>query len=124
MNEWLSIIFEIVLIPLLGVLTTYLVQFIKIKTKTLQEKARHEKYITMISDTITSCVIATNQTYVEELKKQDSFNADAQQEAFTMTKDAVLEILTDDAKEYITEICGDLNTYLIKQIEATVNLSK
>ena len=36
-----------------------------------------KKYIQMLSETITKCVIATNQTYVETLKKQGKFDVEA-----------------------------------------------
>ena len=41
-----------------------------------------------------------------------------------MTLTAVLSILNDEAKEYLTAIYGDLNTYITKQIEAAVNKNK
>jgi hypothetical protein len=36
----------------------------------------------MLTDTITKCVIATNQTYVETLKKEGKFDLEAQEVAF------------------------------------------
>ena len=78
----------------------------------------------MLSKTITDCVIATNQTYVDSLKAQGKFDAEAQKKAFNMTLTAVLSILNDEAKEYLTAVYGDLNTYITKQIEAAVNKNK
>ena len=78
----------------------------------------------MLMDIVETCVVATNQTYVEALKKAGSFDAEAQKTAFRMTYEAVLAILNDEAKEYITEAVGDFNTYLTQQIEATVNFNK
>lgn len=69
--EMLQQIFEICVLPLLGILTAYLVAFIKNKSKKLQEETDNElykKYIELLQDTIVRCVIATNQTYVEALK--------------------------------------------------------
>ena len=127
--EWLLLltdIFEVCIIPLLGVLTAYLVAFIRNKTKELAVKADNdlaEKYITMLGETISACVIATNQTYVENLKKDQIFDEEAQKEAFQKTYDAVMAVLTEDAKEYLASIYGDLNTFIINKIEAEVNLS-
>jgi hypothetical protein len=78
-------ILEVCIIPLLGVLTAYLVTFIKSKSEELRNKTDNEitdKYIQMLSQTITDCVIATNQIYVEALKKDNAFTKDAQKEAF------------------------------------------
>lgn len=125
--QMLSQIFEVCVIPLLGILTAYLVQYIATKKDALikqNDNALAAKYITMLSKTITDCVIATNQTYVDSLKTQGKFDAEAQKKAFNMTLTAVLSILNDEAKEYLTAIYGDLNTYITKQIEAAVNKNK
>lgn len=120
-------IFELCIIPLLGVLTMYLVQFIRKKSQEITDKTDSEladKYIKMLTDTITTCVIATNQTYVESLKKQGKFDAEAQKEAFKLTYNAVMSVLTDEAKNYLTSIYGDLTAYITSRIEAEVNVSK
>lgn len=120
-------IIEVCLIPLLGVLVTYLVKYINTKSQELEASTDNElakKYISLLSSTITNCVIATNQTYVETLKKQGKFDVEAQKEAFNMTLNAVMALLTDEAKQYLSEVYGDLNTYITNQIEATVNQNK
>ena len=120
-------IFELCVIPLLGVLTMYLVQFIRKKSQEITNKTDSEladKYIRMLTDTITTCVIATNQTYVESLKKQGKFDAEAQKEAFKLTYNAVMAVLTDEAKHYLAAIYGDLTAYITTRIEAEVNVSK
>ena len=128
--DWMEIvkeIFEIVVIPLLGVGTVFLITLIKKKTSEITEKIDNEtlqKYVNMLSDTITTCVISTNQTYVDTLKKQGKFDAEAQKAAFDMTLTSVLAVLNDEAKRYLEAAYGDLNTYLTKQIEATVNANK
>lgn len=125
--EMLQKIFEVCIIPLLGVLTTYLVIFIKQKSKELQETTDNElykKYIELLQDTIVRCVIATNQTYVEALKDKNAFDKEAQEHAFKMTYDAVMAILTDDAKVYLSNVFGDLEVYITKLIEAEVNVNK
>ena len=56
--EWLTIlykIFEVCVIPLLGVLTVYIVKFIQKKTQELNSKNENElmnKYLTMLSNTL------------------------------------------------------------------------
>jgi hypothetical protein len=35
-----------------------------------------------------------------------------------------MNVLTDDAKEYLSEAYGDLNTYITQKIEAEVAFSK
>lgn len=130
MMEWLPLLYQILevcIIPLLGILTAYFVKFINIKSVEIQNKVDNDnadKYISMVADTISACVIATNQTYVEALKKQNAFTAEAQKEAFQLTYNAVMAILTDDAKKYLAEIYGDVAAYITNKIEAEVNISK
>lgn len=128
--EWLSLLYQILevcVIPLLGILTAYIVKFINAKSVEIQNKVDNDtadKYIAMLNDTISACVIATTQTYVEALKKDNAFTAEAQKEAFNLTFNAVMAVLTDDAKDYLTEIYGDLTAYITNKIEAEVNLNK
>lgn len=125
--EILKEIFEICIIPLLGVLTTYLIVYIKTKRNELIQSTNNDlakKYIDLLSQTISDCVIATNQTYVEALKKEGKFDVEAQKEAFNKTFNKVLEILGDDVKDYLQEFYGDLNLLISQKIESEVNTTK
>lgn len=120
-------ILEYVLIPLLIILTRYLIVFIDAKRKELKEKTNNElanKYIDMIYSTVTNCVIATNQTYVDALKEQGSFDKTAQVIAFNQTLEAVKRMLSADALNYIHSITEDTDFYLSKLIEASVRDQK
>ena len=128
--DWLDIlykVFEVAIIPILAAATMYLVTFIKAKKQDLVEKTKNDttkKYIEMLEKTITDCVLATNQTYVEALKKQGSFDAEAQKKAFELTYNAVMSILTDDAQVYLNEAIKDLNAYITAKIESQVVVAK
>lgn len=127
MPEIVIQIIQVCVIPLLGILTKYLVDYLTAKRDEINSKTDNEtaqKYTNMIYKTVVDCVIATNQTYVDSLKKSGSFDEAAQKEAFNRTMNAIMTILSDDAKEYITEATGDLNTYLTQLIEAEVNKHK
>lgn len=128
--EWITIItqiFEMCIVPLLGLLTVKIINWLANKNKAINEQidnALAEKYTTMFFQTVQECVLATNQTYVNELKKQGQFDMAAQKTALEKTANAVLSILNNDAKEYLTSIYGDLNALLIAEIEAEVNRNK
>ena len=125
--QMLQQIFQVCIIPLLGILTTYIILFINKKSKELQAQTDNElyqKYISMLENTVVNCVIATNQTYVDALKEQGKFDVEAQKEAFNRTYEAVMNILSEDAVLYLQEATGDLNTYIINLIEAQVNQNK
>lgn len=125
--EILQQIFELCVVPLLGILTTYLVKLIRKKNKELDEKVSKEvskKYIDMLADTITDCVVSTNQTYVDALKEANAFDKEAQKKAFELTYNKIMNVLTEDAKEYLTTIYGDLEIYITTKIESEVKLYK
>ena len=128
--EWLPLLYQILevcIIPLLGLLTAYIVKYVNAKSAEMQAKVENDKadkYIAMLDDTICACVIATSQTYVEALKKDNAFTKEAQLEAFDKTFNAVMKVLSEDAKEYLTAIYGDLTAYITNKIEAEVSLNK
>ena len=125
--EILQQIFELCVIPLLGVLTTYLVKLIRKKNKELDEKVSNNisrKYIDMLADTITNCVVSTNQTYVDALKEANTFDKEAQKKAFELTYNKIMNVLTEEAKEYLTAIYGDLEIYIATKIESEVKFCK
>jgi hypothetical protein len=128
--DWMNLlydIFDLCIIPLFGVLVAYVVKYINAKGNEIAANVDSElasKYIVMLTTTIADCVVATNQTYVEALKKEGKFDKEAQAKAFQMTYDAVMDILTDDAKEYLANFYGDLTLYLTKRIEAEVVANK
>lgn len=120
-------IFDVCIVPLIAILTSYLVSYIQVQKEQLKKKTDNEllnKYIDMAANTIADYVTTTNQTYVDALKKEGKFDEEAQKVAFQKTLNAVLALLTKEAKEYLTEAYGDLNLYLTNKIESTVNEKK
>jgi hypothetical protein len=77
----LPIIFEVVIIPLLAALTGVAVKWLNAKANEIKAKTDNavlKKYIDMLNETISTTVIAVNQTYVDSLKEQDIFTEEAQ----------------------------------------------
>lgn len=125
--ELLGKIFELCIVPLLGILVPFVIQWIRTKSAALVASADNDlskKYIAMLTDTVTNAVIAVKQTYVDALKGKNAFTAEAQKEAFTMAYTAVLNNLTDEAKVYLNEAYGDLESYIKVLIEAKVHENK
>ena len=123
----LAILYEYIFFPLIALGTLALVWFIGVKINEAKKKTDNEKikqYWDMLEDTITSCVIATSQTYVNSLKKEGKFDAEAQKIALQKTYDAIMGILTEDAKEYLSTVIGDLQSYVLNKIESNVAQTK
>lgn len=122
-NEILSTVFTVIIIPLLGVLTTYLVVFIRNKTNELKVKVNNEqydKYIDLATDALIKAVVETNQVYVNSLKKQGEFTLDAQKIAFSQTKQTALNIMDETAKEFLKESISDFDKWVETTIENIV----
>ena len=112
---------------LIVALSTFLCVFIKNKIEQLKLVSNNEtvnKYIGIATEVITDCVNMVTQTYVETLKKQNKFDKEAQQEAFSQCKQQVLNLLTDEAKLVIQEVYGDIDKWIDTKIESTVNINK
>lgn len=128
--DWLQIlqeIFTVCIIPLLGILTKYAIEYLHARKQSYINQEENEikkRYIEMLANTIETCVIATNQTYVNTLKDKNAFTPEAQKEAFEKTKTAVLAILGEEGQKYLAQIYGDLNIYISKEIEKQVSWNK
>ena len=124
--DWLNIldqIFDVCLIPLLGLATAALISFVKQKIAESEEKTNSDladKYLGLLEKTIIDCIKATNQTYVNALKDKNAFDGEAQKEALKQTTEAVLKILSDDAKNYLAHFVGDLDEIIKEKIEANI----
>ena len=118
---------EIAIPIILGIITTFLIKFINQKIEESKANTSSEttkKYLDLLNATITDCIKATNQTYVESLKDKDMFTKEAQKEAFNKTYDSVMTILKGDAEEYLREAVGDLEMLVQEKIEAGVQDAK
>lgn len=116
----LSVLLTAVILPLISIAGTQLIKFINSKIKN-NELA---KQLTTATTIVTNAVRVVFQTYVDTLKKNGSFDKDAQAEALTRAKNIALSQITEDTKSYIEDNYGDFNNWLIIQIEATIDLLK
>lgn len=125
--EFIQQLFDLVLVPLLAILTVYFVKFVNIQTEKIKATTDNEllqKYVGSLNDIITACVVATNQTYVDAMKGQNAFDKEAQQKAFDMTFNAVKEILSEEAEKVLSMVYEDLNMFIKQQIEFMVKMNK
>ena len=126
-TEILTEIFKVCIIPLLGLLTGYLVAFIKKKMDAVTKNTESEltkKYLGLLEETVINCVLTTKQTYVDALKDKNAFDADAQKEAFERTYNAVIANLTEEGRKYLEQVTADLPQFITEMIEARVAQTK
>jgi hypothetical protein len=94
----------------------------QVKAETTNENARNimdEAY-----KAISTAVIYTSQTFVDALKQSGSFDADKQKEALNIAVEKTYEMLSDTAITFIDNTYGDIEEWVITNIEKEVNLNK
>ena len=70
-TTWITLLKEImqtVVVPLMGILTVFLIKVIREKMDAAAKNTKNEtlaKYILMLKETVVDCVEATNQTFVD-----------------------------------------------------------
>ena len=116
----ISVVVTSIVLPLISIAGAKLIQFINSKIK--NNKAAD--LLTTATTIVINAVRSVFQTYVEALKKEGSFNKDAQIIALSKAKDIALTQMTDEVKDYLVTTYGSLDTWLDTNIEATINILK
>ena len=125
--ELINNIFNACIVPLLGVLTLFIIKLLEKKSQEIQETIDNDlvrKYVEMLIEIVTSCVITTKQTYVDTLKDKNAFDKEAQEEAFSQTYQNVMALLSDEAKRVLSEVYKDLPLLVNQLIEQKVAETK
>ena len=123
-TEILGQIFQVCIIPLLGVLTGYLINFIKKKADELKNGHHNElvwKYTDLVETLVVDSIKTTNQTYVEALKDKNAFTKEAQEEALKKTYERVMSLLNDEGKAILNETFSDVKVYVKNLIESKID---
>lgn len=94
----------------------------QLKAKTDNEVMRN--LIEKVDYIVQTCVEATNQTFVDDKKKEGSLSSEDKQEAFNMTFESIENMLTDEDREKIADSFGDLGTFLRNSVENYIRNSK
>ena len=71
-----------------------------------------------------SVVEAVNQQFVDTLKQEGNFDANAQVKAFTTAKDTVLDLMSKSTLRWLEKNYADVDEWLTVQIEAAVKKAK
>ena len=119
-NNIISVVVTSIVLPLISIAGAKLIQFINSKIK--NNKAAD--LLTTATTIVINAVRSVFQTYVEALKKEGSFNKDAQIIALNKAKDIALTQMTDEVKDYLVTTYGSLDSWLDTNIEATINILK
>ena len=119
-NEVLMYIINTVFKIIITVAIPYAFNLVTTKIKGDIQK----KYLQMFEDMIRNAVQNVQQTYVANMKAENLFDEEAQETAFKMVKDSVLNMMNDEMKDIVMEAVGDFETFIDSKIEAEVYVNK
>lgn len=106
-----------ILITGLGTLITYLInKYVK--------NDQLKSIISSLNQTVQNAVLETYQTYVEALKKDGMFDAEAQKEALSRALENIKTNLPADVMNWLKENYDDIDAYLKTLIESCIGLLK
>lgn len=126
-TAFLLTVLQAVIIAAVPVITTYLCKLLLAKRDEVITKIKDENAIRLYDDAmqaVITAVTATNQTYVDALKKDGKFNLEEQERALMMARSKAKQIMSEEAKDYIGTVYGCLNGWLTNMIEAQVKVQK
>ena len=116
-----------ILIPLLITIITICVCTMTSKIAKNAAESAPSKYsgiIYALENIVNKAVITTNQTFVNELKKQGKFDKEAMEEAYNKTFNSIVASLSQSFFEYIDKEAIDIDTLLKNMIETSVDWNK
>ena len=116
-----------ILIPLLITIITICICMMTSKVAKSAAESAPSKYSEIIyglENIVNKAVITTNQTFVNELKKQGKFDKEAMQEAYRRTYESIVASLSQSFFEYIDRETIDIDVLLRNMIETSVNWNK
>lgn len=122
-KTWMDVL-VIVIDAIVGVAVSVGIPMLFAMLKARTHNAKAQQYIDRAQEYLTSAVAMTNQTFVDQLKKDGRFNEENQAAAFRMAMDTWLKMLSDDMKDVIIDEVGNFEAWAEAQLEARVALLK
>ena len=130
MAEFIQELLYIVITGVGVLLVKCLIKFINKKIDELQiEKEIKDnellnQYIDTVQQVVYDVVLMVTQTYVENLKQHGNFDKEAQKHAKEMALETAKALISEEAKNAIITVYGDLDLYLSNLLESIVNQNK
>ena len=127
MNAFIIELLHTIATAAIPVCAAYLVQYLRRKSEQIIAQTDNmtiKAFLVEATDAVSTAVTYTSQTFVDALKKEGNFNKDKQQEALKKSLDKAISLLSESAKNALTDIYGNLEAYLTSKIEAEVRSQK
>lgn len=120
MTDLLEKVLVPILIPVIPLVSLYIITFLKTKIRILDQNY----YTLKLEEIIETSVLSIQQTYVDALKNKGVFTKEAQTKAFNDAKESVLSQLEGQFQEVVSKMYVDYNKYIEDRIEALVKVNK
>ena len=127
MNAFIIELLHTIATAAIPVCAAYLVQYLHRKSEQIIAQTDNmtiKAFLAEATDAVSTVVTYTSQTFVDTLKKEGKFDKDKQQEALKKSLDKAISLLSESAKNALTDIYGNLEAYLTSKIEAEVRSQK
>lgn len=109
---------------IIGVLIAGLGTFITVLINKYVKNDKLKTILNSLNETVRNAVSEVYQTYVEALKKDGMFDAEAQKEALNKALIIIKTNLPTGALDWVKENYSDIDAYFRSLIEATIGLLK
>lgn len=113
-----------------SIIVPFLVKYLRARieeSEIVKKLTENENMQNLVKDAINQVldvVIYVNQTYVDSLKEKGEFTKEAQDEAFATAYAEAARIISEESRQAIYKLYGDVDNWLKKKIEACVNKEK
>lgn len=127
LNQILETLFQLIILPIIPLLTLYIKKLIESKIDEIQTKSKNntfDRYLQIAEEGIVKAVMTVSQTYVDSLKKEGKFDKEAQIKAFNMAKEEFEKIISSEVKDFLNEVTTDYDTWIKASIESLIKESK
>lgn len=115
-NEILSMIIQLVIVPAIIYGMTLLRKWLLTKTKAVQV----DTVIMMADETIRGAVATVSQTFVDQLKLTGQWTPDRYKEAAEMAYTMAVKSMSADTMAILREVTGSTNQWIQQKIEEVV----
>lgn len=126
-KEFIQQLMYLVITGILPFVTVYFANFVKSiiqKNKDNIENEQVQNLIDYAGEAISVAVMTVSQTYVDTMKRQGKFDAEAQAIAKQMAIDKAKELISREMKSAIESVYTNFDAYLDNYIETVVRESK
>ena len=121
--DWAEIGTQVIL-GIIGILITGLGTLITFLINKYVKNDQLKRILNSLNETVKNAVSEVYQTYVEALKKDGMFDAEAQKEALNKALEIIKTNLPTDVMNWVKENYSDIDSYFKSLIEAAIGLWK